>query len=637
MIKFARTGAKMAVLAVVGATALAACGKSTSSSVPNLNPSGAFGKVPAQATGAEHSGTVIIGAPPSTAANWILPIITGADNSVFTVLDFDYEFYRPLYWSTEGVAPKYVADMSLASTPVWSNSDKTATITLKSNYKWSDGTAVTTADVLFWWDEMKAAIAISPANWADYTPNLGIPDQVSSITATSASTFVLNFKVAVNPSWATLDQIGSIQPMPEAKWVAAAEAANGGKTLNPANPANAKTIYNYLSAQSQKLSTYATNPLWQTVDGPYHLTAFDSTNSAFTMAPNPSYGGPESKAPPIVKIQPFTSDAAELNAIKAHAIQQGYLPLTNISEAASLAAGPNGYNEFGYPTFGWTYADYNFKDTTGDFDKIIGQLYIRQALAHLVDDDGIIHAFLGGAGGAAYGPIPSLPASQFTPANATTDPYPYSLSSATTLLKDHGWTINPGGTDTCAKPGTAANECGAGIPSGTKLAWTLVYGTSPASIGQQDTALASEASKAGIQITLKSSNFNFIVQNDNDPAAPKLINSWAMTDFGGFTDSTYPTTFGVFNSTGSANLGGYDDPEADKLITGSITSPNPSAVTDEASYLTTQQPGLFFPNPDAGGNGSCIILWSKSLSGTPDSFENLTQFDLTPEFWFYTK
>jgi peptide/nickel transport system substrate-binding protein len=637
MIRFARTGAKMAVLAVVGATALAACGKSTSSTVQNLSPTGAFGKVPAQASGTEHSGTVTIGAPPSTAANWILPLITGADNSVFTVLDFDYQFYRPLYWSTNGVKPQYVANMSLANPPVWSNSDKTATITLKSNYKWSDGTPITSADVLFWWNIMKAAIKVSPANWADYTPGLGIPDQVSSITAPSASTFVLNFSVAVNPSWAELDQIGSIQPMPSVKWTAAAEAANCGKTLNASNPADAKTIYNFLSAQSQKLSTYATNPLWQTVDGPYHLTAFDSTNSAFTMAPNTSYGGPESKAPPTVKIEPFTSDAAELNAVKAHAIQQGYVPLTNISEAASLASGANGYNEFGYATFGWTYVAYNFKDTTGNFNKIIGQLYIRQALAHLVDDAGYIHAFLGGAGAPAYGPIPTLPASQFTPSNAATDPYPYSLSAATNLLKSHGWTINPGGVDTCASPGSGPTNCGAGIPSGAKLSWTLAYGTSPESIGQQDTALASEAAKAGIQITLKSSNFNFLVQNYNDPAAPKNDNAWAMEDFGGFTDSTYPTTFGVFNSTGSANLGGYDDPQADALIKASISSPNPSAVTAEASYLTAQQPGLFEPNPDAGGNGSCIIVWSKDLSGTPASFENLTQFDLTPEFWFFTK
>ena len=41
--------------------------------------------------------------------------------------------------------------MSLANDPVWSNGDTTATITLKSNYKWSDGQPITSRDVLFFY------------------------------------------------------------------------------------------------------------------------------------------------------------------------------------------------------------------------------------------------------------------------------------------------------------------------------------------------------------------------------------------------------------------------------------------------------------------------------------------------------
>jgi hypothetical protein len=61
-------------------------------------------------------------------------------------------------------------------------------------------------------------------------------------------------------------------------------------------------------------------------------------------------------------------------------------------------------------------------------------------------------------------------------------------------------------------------------------------------------------------------------------------------------------------------------------------------VKAEASYLTTSQPGLFEPNPDSGGNGSCVIVWSKTLSATTtNAFANLTQFMLTPELWYFTK
>ena len=156
-------------------------------------------------------------------------------------------------------------------------------------------------------------------------------------------------------------------------------------------------------------------------------------------------------------------------------------------------------------------------------------------------------------------------------------------------------------------------------------------------IGEQVTDLASQAKKAGITINLSSDNFNHMIANDNDPSSPKTINKWAAEDFGGFTNSTYPTTFGVFNSSGSSNLGGYTDPKADSLITASINSPAASAVTSEASYLTTQQPGLFQPNPDSAFGTSAILVWTKTLSGTPQSFEALTQSSWNTEYMFFTK
>jgi peptide/nickel transport system substrate-binding protein len=627
--RFARPATKIAVLAVVGATALAACGKSGTGSTQNIGPAGAFGKVPAESTAAQQGGTVTVAAPPSTAPSWILPLITAADNSVFTVLSFDYEMWRPLYWSVNGVEPKETKALSLADDPVWSNNDKTATITLKSGFKWSDGQPITSQDVLFWYDLMVAATKESPANWAGFTPGLGMPDQVASVTAPNATTVVFNMKVSVNPSWFTQDELGSIQPMPSHAW---AKASASGPTIDFTQPANALKIYNYLAGLSKPQASWSTSPVWQVVDGPYKLTSFNVTSGAYTMSPNASYGGPHVKNQLSLSIVPFTSEDAEVNAIKAGSVDEGYMPLNDFAQLGPLG---KTYNEFGYPDFGWTYADYNFKDTTGDFNNIIKQLYVRQAIAHLEDQNGYIKAFFNGAGGPGFGPVPQIPASPYTPANALTNPYPFSVADAVSLLKSHGWKVTPGGTDTCQSPGTGASQCGAGIPAGTPLAFPVVYGSSPAVIGEQLTDLASQAAKAGIKMSLTSSNFNFIVQNYDDPAAPQNDNKWAMEDFGGFTDSTYPTTFGVFNSTGSSNLGGYSDPKADSLIQASISSSDPNAVKAEAAYLTQQQPGLFQPNPDSPNAG--VAVWTKKLSGPPASFENLTQLYLTPEFWFFTK
>lgn len=624
--KFARPATKFAVLAFAGVTVLAACGKSSTTSTSTVTgPSGAFGTVPA-ASGTPHGGTVTVAEPPGATPTWILPIITGAANSVYTVLSFDYQMWRPLYWLVNGVEPKETPAMSIANPAKWTNGDKTVTISLKSSYKWSDGKPITSQDILFWIDEMKAAIKESPANWAAYTPGIGFPDQMASATTPNSSTIVINLKKAYNPTWFIQDQFGSIQPMPSHAW---AKASANGPILDFTKPANATKIYNFLAAQSKSVATYATNPMWQVVDGPYKLTSFNSTTEAFTMAPNATYGGPKSTKVVSLSAVPFTSDTAEYNAVKAGSIDVGYVPLANVPQISSIKSA--GYNVFGYPDFGWSYVAYNFKDTTGDWNHIVGQLYIRQAIAHLQDESGIIHAFFNSAGGAAYGPLPAIPVSPFSPANAKTDPYPFSVDQAINLLKSHGWTVNAGGTDVCKSAGSGANQCGAGIPAGTKLAFNLIYNTSPSIIGEQVTDLASQAKKAGITINLSSDNFNHMVSTYNNPASPKAINKWAAEDFGGFTNSTYPTTFGVFNSTGSSNLGSYSDPKANQLINASLSSPNPSAVQQEASYLTTQQPGLFQANPDL------VEVWKKTLSGPPASFETLTQYNLNPEYWYFTK
>jgi peptide/nickel transport system substrate-binding protein len=275
---------------------------------------------------------------------------------------------------------------------------------------------------------------------------------------------------------------------------------------------------------------------------------------------------------------------------------------------------------------------YNFLDTTGHFNAIIAQLYMRQAMAHLEDEAGYIKAIFGGAGGPAYGPIPALPDSPYAPADALGDPYPFSIPAAISLLKSHGWTVRPGGTDVCAKAGAGVGKCGAGIPAGTELAFNLVFGTLPPFIEEMDTDLASQAAKAGITIRLQASNINFITTNyDNAvPADKAYTDKWAMADFGGYIDSPYPTTLGIFNSTGTGNFGSYANPAADKLIAASVASGDPTAVKAEASFLTADQPGLFHPNND------WVAAWKKNLSGPPDSFADLTQWYLTPEYWYFT-
>jgi peptide/nickel transport system substrate-binding protein len=614
----------VAAAATVAAMGLAACstGKSGGSITSS---SGVFGAVPG-ASGTPTAGTITWAEPPGSAPTWILPIEPSADFTVYSADDFSYESWRPLYWTQSGTSPAIDQSLSLAYMPTYSNGDKTVTVRMKTNYKWNDGQPVTAADSLFYIDELRAAIKESASNWGEYSPGVGLPDQVVSASAPNATTLVVNLNKSVNPTWFTENELALIQPMPVQSW---AKASASGPVLNFTSAANAKTIYDFLAKASGSTGTYATNPLWQVVDGPYRLTVFNNTTGAYTMVPNPSYEGPHSKIVPTLQAVPYTSDTSEFNAVLSKGVDIGYIPQTDVPQINRVKAA--GYHVFGYPDWGFDYVNYNFADKSGDFNNIINQLYIRQALAHLEDEVGYVKAFFHGAGGLDYGPVPAVPTSPYSPANAVKNPYPFSITTAANLLKSHGWKVVPGGVSTCAKPGTGSSECGSGIPAGTKLTFNVLYVNDPAITGEMLTDWASDAKKVGIAVDLQSGTFNHVVDVADDPGSPKTINQWAMSDYGGFTDEPYPTTFGIFNTTGSDNGGFYNSAEANKLITASVSGGNPSAVKAEASYLTEQQPSLFQPNADA------IIVWKDNVSGQPAAIQAMTQYYLNTELMYLTK
>jgi peptide/nickel transport system substrate-binding protein len=486
--------------------------------------------------------------------------------------------------------------------------------------------------VLFWFDELKAAIKESLANWGAYTVGLGIPDDVASVTAKGNFTVVFTMKSAVNPAWFLQNELSLIQPMPAFAW---AKASAAGPILNFTTLANAESIYNFLESQSQSEATWASNPLWKIVDGPYRLSIFNKNDGAFTMTPNTAYGGPKAKVVSNYSGVPFTTEADEYSAVQAGSLNIGYVPIADAPQIKNIESS-QGYLAYGEPSFGFNFIDYNFKDATGHFDSVIGQLYFRQALAHLQDQPSIISNIYHGAATPVYGPIPGTPASPYTPPAALSNPYPFSTETAISLLKAHGWTVTPGGTDKCASPGTGSSNCGAGIRGGTALSFNLIYSNGDAAITQQVDDFTANARKAGIDIILSASSFEHMIENYNDAAGSADDNEWAMQDFGSFVDSAYPTTVTVFNYPGDTNIGGYDDKQANSLISASVSSASASAVTAEAQYLTTQQPVLFQPNPVSALGDNAVLVWKKTLSGPPAALESITQDYINPEEMYFT-
>lgn len=617
--------------AVVLAASLAACSGATGGSTSNPSASGsggadsaAYGSLPERAGTPKQGGTVRVAESPGAGPNYIFPITPAANGSVYNIGEFQYLMFRPLYSSPVGTTPTVDLKNSLAAEPTFTDGNKTVTIRLKDSYTWSDGKKVTAEDVVFFIDLLKAAVKESPANFGNYTPGY-FPDSVAKAVATDPTTVTLTLTRAFNPGFFYQNQLTLITPLPSTAWN---RTSVGGPAVDYSVPANAKMIYDFLAAQAKSVTTYASNPVWQTVDGPFRLTSYDASNTAAAFKPNEKYTGPQKASIDELQLVPFTDESAAFNQLRSGNLEIGAVPFTSLAQVPLLKR--NGYDVYGFPSFGFSYTLFNFKDTTGHFDKIIAQDYVRQVLAHLQDTPGLIKGVYRNAATPSYGPVPAVPPTEFTPANAKTNPYPYSVDTAKKLLTDHGWTVVPNGTTTCTSPGTGTNQCGAGIPAGTPLSWNLYYSNSPKTTEQQVTALASAAKQVGITISTTSKTFNYLIQNFSDVSAQSNINQWAMMKFGGFSVSNYPTTNQIFNTDGSYNFGGYSDPKADELIKASVFGSDPKAVAKEAAYLTDSLPAVFQPNTDQ------VYAFSAKLAGPRDTLTSITQYVLQPEYWYLT-
>src|SRR5262249_23887870 len=133
--------------------------------------------------------------------------------------------------------------------------------------------------------------------------------------------------------------------------------------------------------------------------------------------------------------------------------------------------------------------------------KIVRQLYFRQALQSVLDQDGAIRDVYKGYGYRTNGPIPLLPDSDLISPAQRQNPYPFSIETARQLLAYNGWDVGttPG---RCINPGTGPGQCGAGIALGDALTFSMRYARGHATLTRVMERFKADAAQVGIEIIL---------------------------------------------------------------------------------------------------------------------------------------
>jgi peptide/nickel transport system substrate-binding protein len=575
------------------------------------------------------SSSVTFAEPPGQTPNWIFPFINPANFTVLDLWQWDWSMWRPVYYVGQGSTPNLDYTKSMAYAPVFSHNDSVITITLR-NWNWSDGTPITSRNMLFWFNMLKA----EKSNWFNYIPGT-LPDDVKAVKIISAKTIQFTLTKSFNPTYYAQNELQSLSVMPMAWDRTSLAGSHGSGATVPTGTgagldmttAGVKSVYNFLISQNSKPASYASNWLWQIVDGPYELKSY-AVNGLTSLVANPTYGGHKASINEITFL-PFTSASSEVSSLlSGSTIDVGYTTYADLKQQSLLSSH---YSLQPWPIWGndVLYINYNNPTVGPEFQ----QLYIRQAIQELIDQKTIIKSVYAGQATQTMGPVPLTPKTSYLTPYVASDPYQYNISSAIALLKAHGWNVKPGGSSTCAKPGTAANECGAGITAGEALGFTMQYSNGELELQTMHLVEKTDFAKAGIDLTLKPEVPGTLFSSVGGCTSKQALCSWQAGDFSDWTPFPFPTP-ATWCQTGSLyNFGSYHNSQLDALMVAgehALGSAQLSASEAAAENMATKDLCIL-SEPVTPYQLTEI---AKGLNGvSPQDVE----LPMSPEYWSYSK
>ncbi|MFH9059805.1 ABC transporter substrate-binding protein [Streptomyces coeruleorubidus] len=284
--------------------------------------------------------------------------------------------------------------------------------------------------------------------------------------------------------------------------------------------------------------------------GPYVLADWRK-GEKLTFKANPHYWGG------MPKVKTVTMAIVEDDDVRATRLRSGDLDGAVLPPNLA-AAFDNGDNHKTYRA-----KSYDFRAVTlPTADKVTGDRVIRQALDAAVDRQAMVDKILDGAGRPAYGPLP------------VDDPWfakgierDQDLAEAKRILDEGGW-----------KPGAD----GIRAKDGRKAAFTLLYPSGDKVRQDHALAYASDAKKAGIDVTAESATWEVIEPRMKNDAVLAGLGSTGDPDFG-----LYTLLHSSLAGNGFNNMGRYDNPAVDEALDTGRRSQG--EATRKTAYETLQR------------------------------------------------
>jgi peptide/nickel transport system substrate-binding protein len=511
----------------------------------------------ANAAGPQMGGTVIWGENNGPFDSFI-PIVSQAE-----IVDDEAQAYifQPLLWVNQKVTIDY--SQSIAKSVAASANNSTFTVTMNSNYKWSDGTPVTATDVQFCYNLMKQY----GTKYAYYGIG-GLPNQVKSFTVNSPTSFTIVMNQTFNPLYFELNGLAQLRPLPSKAWA--------GKDAT------------YLLNHETDLATLSV------VDGPYKLTKF-VTGQYAQFERNTTFAGHQSYLDTfIVKFYSGAgSTQAEFADLKSGAIQIGVLDNSLWKSRAQLGS----LSSYDFSLFGFSYIELNYRNPKTSFFK---DQTVRQALQMAINQEEMNQTVYYGNAHDAYSPIPFSPATYLTATAKATSPLAFNLAKAGKMLDADGWKMVGGVRQ----------------KAGQKLAFTITVISGSATGLLQAEIMQQDYAKLGVTINLVQQPFGTVIATLGKKGA-----DWDAVSIGWiYYPNFYPLGDGLFGTTGGANFGGFSDTKLDATITESQTKPGLKGIHDYGDYAAKAVPALYLDYP------SVLIRYSPKVQGIAQFFSPIYAF-----------